>query len=296
MSDQFQTEMKATFLLISLSFFLSVSFAQDRLKPGAIYQQGEEIFAPMVGYKGVVPDGWFGTLPQDEEVFLMIPNGNTNGYMFISANQYPISTLKENWKLDFSLTDEIVVSIKGVPKIEGNNMTADFDVTGTREPFAGYAVAIEGGFGWTIVTILLSPVSQKETYLKNFDQLLASSVIEKPSIGTIYGDFDWAKFLKNKYLMSYISSNQYKEQDEIWLCPDGTFRAKIKSKGRLVVEKSPYKGNNKGTWTAEGIGEKGLLHLVLPKQNDVTLKMEIKDDKIFINGGRFFALEYNDCK
>jgi hypothetical protein len=169
-------------------------------------------------------------------------------------------------------------------------------VTGSREPFVGYAVAIEGGYGWTIGMILLAPTSQYEQYKKNFEQLIASSVVEEPSIGTLYGDFNWPEFLKNKYLMSYISSTQYKEQDEIWLCGDGTFRSKIKTKGKLVVEKSPYKGTRKGTWTAEGIGEKGQLNLSSSKGESVSLSMEIKDDKIFINGGRFFALENNNCK
>jgi hypothetical protein len=279
-------------------FFIIVfsSLAQDRLKPGAIYQQGAEIFAPMVGYRGIVPDDWFGTLPQEEEVFLMIPNGNEAGYMFINAHNVPLSRLKDDWLLDFSVTDEIIISIKGQPTIEGNRMWADFDVTGSREPFVGYAVAIEGGYGWTIGMILLAPTSQYEHYKKNFDQLLESSQIEAPRIGSIYGDFNWPEFLRNKYLMSYISSTQYKEQDEIWLCADGTFRSKIKSKGALVVEKSPYKGKRKGTWTAEGIGETGKLNLSASKGESVSLSMEIKDDKIFINGGRFFALESNDCK
>jgi len=288
--------MKTSFLLIFTCLIISASIAQDRLKPGKIYEQGQEIFAPMVGYKGVVPDGWFGTLPQEEEVFLMIPNGNTSGYMFINAHHTPINQLKEDWKRDFSVTDEIIISIKGDPRIEGKKMTADFDVTGAQEPFMGYAVAIEGDYDWTIVMIILSPIKNKDTYMKNFNQLLASSVIQEPSIGTLYGDFNWSEFLKNKYLMSYLSSAQYKEQDEIWLCANGTFRAKIKSKGKLVVEKSPYKGNNKGTWTAEGIGEKGKLYLSVSKNNDATLEMEIKDDKIFINGGRFFALENENCK
>jgi len=270
--------------------------SQDRLKPGAIYDQGQEIFAPMVGYKGVVPNGWFGTLPQEEEVFLLIPNGNANGYMFISARQVPINQLKDSWMYDFSVTDEIVISIKGEPKISGNKMWADFVVTGSREPFVGYAEAIEGGYGWTVVMILLSPVSKYEGYKNNFDQLVASSVLQEPTIGSKYGDFNWAEFLKNKYLMSYLSEIQYKEQDEIWLCPDGTFRSKIKSKGRLVTEKSPYKGSRKGSWTAEGIGEIGKLNLITSKDESVTLQMEIKDDKIFINGGRFFALENNQCK
>lgn len=283
--------------IIPILFFISFfSLSQDRLKPGAIYQQGEEIYAPMVGYKGVVPNGWFGTLPQEEEVFLMIPNGNTNGFMFINAHHIGLNKLKEAWQKDFSVTDEIVVSVKGEATIEGNRMTADIEVTGAREAFTGYAVAIEGGYDWTIAMLLLSPVNKYEEYRKNFDQLLASSVVEEPSIGSIYGDFNWAEYLKNKYLMSYLSSTQYKEQDEIWLCSDGTFRSKIKSKGRLVTEKSPYKGNRKGTWSAEGIGEKGKLMIATSKNEAVVLEMEIKDDKIFINGGRFFVLENNGCR
>lgn len=288
--------MKTLFLLISIFLATVSGFAQDRLKPGAIYEQGQKIFAPMVGYIGEVPNGWFGTLPQEEEVFLMIPNGNTNGFMFINANQVDLSELRKEWDYDLSLTDEIVVSIKGEPKIEDNRMIGEFEVTGSKEPFVGHAVAIDGGHGWTITLILLSPVSQYEAYRKNFDQLIASSVVEEPSIGSIYGDFNWPEFLKNKYLMSYLSSTEYREQNEVWLCADGTFRSKIKTKGMLKVEDSAYKGKKKGTWTAEGIGEKGKLHLYFTKNDDVVLDMEIKDDKIFINGGRFFALENPECK
>lgn len=288
--------MKKVLLFVFLSCTFSGTFSQSRLKPGSVYEQGQEIFAPMVGYKGVVPNGWFGTLPQEEEVFLMIPNGNTNGFMFINANHMNLSELRKEWNYDLSLTDEIVISLKGEPKIEGNRMIGEFEVIGSREPFMGYAVAIDGGHGWTMTLSLLSPVSQYEAYRKNFDQLVASSLVEEPSLGSIYGDFNWPEFLKNKYLMSYLSSTQYKEQNEVWLCGDGTFRSKIKSKGMLKVEDSAYKGKKKGTWTAEGVGEKGKLHLYFTKNNDVVLDMEIRDDKIFVNGGRFFALENNECK
>ena len=284
-------------LLVAILFFLHLSTqAQERLKPGAIYEQGQEIFAPTVGYRGVVPDGWFGTLPQEEEVFLMIPVGNAEGYMFINANHMDMKELRQEWNHHLSLTDELVIKLKGEPTVEGNRMTGEFEVTGSRKPYTAYAVAIDGGHGWTLTMSLLSPLDQYERFRKNFDQLVASSKIEAPSLGSIYADFNWPEFLKNKYFMSYLSSIQYKEQDEIWLCGDGTFRSRIKSKGKLVVDKSEYKGRKKGTWRAEGIGETGKLYLSLPKNNDVVLEMEIKDDKIFINGGRFFALENNQCK
>ncbi len=288
--------MKIPSLVLPFLFLTTYSFSQDRLKPGAVYEQGQEIFAPLVGYKGVVPEGWFGTLPQEEEVFLMIPNGNTDGYMFINANHMNMGELRKEWDYPLSLTDEIVISLKGEPTINGKQMIGEFDVIGSLEPYKGYAVAIDGGHGWTMTLALLSPVNLYETYRKNFDQLVASSSVEEPSIGSIYGDFDWPGFLKDKYMMSYLSSTQYKEQNEIWLCADGTFRSKIKTKGLLKVENSAYKGRKKGTWKAEGIGEKGKLHLYFTKNDDLILDMEIKDDKIFINGGRFFALENNECK
>ena len=288
--------MKSAFLLIVSFLVMCSSFAQDRLKPGAIYEQGQEIYAPMVGYRGVVPDGWFGTLPQEEEVFLMIPNGNADGYMFINANPMDLSQLRKEWNNDLSLTDALVISLDGEPAIDGNRMTGNFEVTGSRVPYIGYAVAIDGGYGWTLTLSLLCPVEKYDDFKKNFNQLITSSIVEEPSIGTMYGDFNWPEFLKDKYLMSYLSSTQYKEQNEVWLCGDGTFKSKIKTKGLLKVENSAYKGRKKGTWMAEGIGEKGTLHLYFTKNDDVVLDMEIKDDKIFVNGGRFFALKNTECK
>lgn len=283
----------SAFILVLLSISAG---AQDRLKPGAIYQQGEKIFAPMVGYRGVIPEGWFGTLPQGEEVFMLIPVGNRSGYMFIRALQEPITNVAAIWDSEFKLTDVISITIKDHPVIEGNKLRADFDVKGAKEPSVGHAEAIQGDFGWTVVMVLLSPVDMMDTYKENFAQLLASSLLEEPSIGSIYGDLKWSEFLSNKYLMSYVDAQGYKEQDEIWLCPDGTFRAKIKSKGRLVTEKSPYKGSNKGTWRAEGIGEKGKLILSTSKGATESFDLLINEDKVFVNRERFFILESQDCK
>ena len=118
--------MKRLFAVALFSLVFVFTNAQDRLKPGLIYEQGQEIFAPMVGYRGIVPDGWFGTLPQEEEVFLMIPNGNTAGYMFINANPMDIKQLRKEWNNHLSLTDELVISLKGEPIMEGNRMTGEF--------------------------------------------------------------------------------------------------------------------------------------------------------------------------
>ena len=136
--------MKSIFIFTVILSLCFRAISQDRLKPGAIYEQGQEIYAPMVGYRGIVPNGWFGTLPQEEEVFLMIPNGNADGYMFINANPMNMTQLRQEWNHDLSLTDELVISLKGEPRIEGNKMTGEFEVTGSRVPYKGIAVAIDG--------------------------------------------------------------------------------------------------------------------------------------------------------
>ena len=126
--------MKHILSIVAFVAIVAIAHGQDRLKRGAIYQQGEAIYAPMVGYKGVVPTGWFGTIPQNEEYFLMIPNSNTTGYMFVNANKQNLTQLAGMWKTSFALTDNIIITIKGEPKISGNIMTADFTVSGAREP------------------------------------------------------------------------------------------------------------------------------------------------------------------
>jgi len=288
--------MKNLLSLLLLFIFVTGVHSQDRTKRGAIYQQGEAIFAPMVGYKGVLPTGWFGTVPQGEEYFLMIPNGNATGYMFINANHQSLQELALIWKGSFALTDNIIISMIGSPTISENTMSANFSVAGAQEPAVGYAHAIEGGHGWTVVMILLAPVSKKAEFKQNFDELISSSVLEAPSITTIHGDFNWAERLNSKYLMSYISQTNYTEQNEIWLCPDGSFRSKIMSKGMLKVESSDYRGSKNGTWTAEGIGEKGTATLTFKKKPPVTVELEIKDDKYYLNGVRIFVLENKNCK
>ena len=250
--------MKSAFLLIVSFLVMSSSFAQDRLKPGAIYEQGQEIYAPMVGYRGVVPDGWFGTLPQEEEVFLMIPNGNADGYIFINANPMDLSQLRKEWNNDLSLTDALVISLDGEPAIDGNRMTGNFEVTGSRVPYIGYAVAIDGGYGWTLTLSLLCPVDKYDDFKKNFNQLITSSIVEEPSIGTMYGDFNWPEFLKDKYLMSYLSSTQYKEQNEIWLCGDGTFKSKIKTKVCSKLKTAPTKAERREPGWQKVLGKKAL--------------------------------------
>ena len=289
--------MKKYLFLLFLPAFIN-SYSQDRLRPGKIYDQGESIYAPTVGYRGKIPPGWYGTLPEGEEVFLLLPADNEEAYMFINVHQKTLSQIKEDWKEKFALTPAISVSLKGVAVLSGNKLTGEFNVTGSSEKARAYAEAIDGGHGYVFVFILLAPERGFEARMKSLEQLIGSSTYEAPSITHVYGDFNWKEFLPNKYLSSYVSSREMVQKNHIWICADGTFKTKIKSGGLTKVkgDKNKYKGTNKGKWTAEGIGPKGKLILNFDNKPPLTIDLEIRDEKVYLNGFRYFALYYSGCK
>jgi hypothetical protein len=282
-------------LLVFLLIIVIDCIAQERLSPGKLYDQGEEIVAPRIGFQARIPAGWFGTLPQGEEVFLLLPRGNRQGYMFINAHNAPLHELKERWSRIFSLTETITVSMQGDARLEGNTLEAELEVKGTQIPYKGQAKAVDGGQGFVISFILLAPAEMYGEYSDNFHELASSCTFSSPRKGSVYQDFNWVEFLQQIYLVSWISSAQYKEQNHIWFCPDGTFKTKIKSSG-FVREKGPYKGRNKGIWSVEGTGPKGSLTFNFDKKPPLTVHIEIRDDKIFLNGERFYGLENDQCK
>jgi hypothetical protein len=132
--------MKKYFLILLLPIIFE-THAQDRLKAGKIYSEGEIIYAPTVGYKGKIPQGWYGTLPEGEEVFLLLPTDNREAYMFINVHQKTLQQLREDWNGKFALTPAITITLKGDAKIESGKMTGDFNVTGSREKAKAYAEA-----------------------------------------------------------------------------------------------------------------------------------------------------------
>ncbi len=282
------------FLLTALPFY--TINAQNRIKSGTIYQTGDTIEAPLVGMRSIIPNGWYGTLPQGEEVFLLLPVSNKLGYMFINVRQKTLDELKQDWNDPIHLTETITGSLKDEPTINDGKLVADFKFTGTKVPSVGYAEAIDGKHGYTFVFILLSPVDHFEEYIKDFRSLVNATQLEAPSITGIYDKFDWKKFLNGKYLMSYSSTAMYREKNEIWICPDSTFSTNIRSGGILKGEKSKYKGNKRGTWAAEGIGQDGTITLNYKKLGMLTLQLHIKDEQIFVNGERFFALNNENCR
>jgi hypothetical protein len=280
--------------IISLS--LNISFSQERLQPGKIYNPGEEINAPMIGLTATIPEGWAGYLPTDTEMLLLANIENPEGSIYALPFDDTMDDIKERLSLNikFEVENGIELAPKGDPFMRGEVLALEMIVKNSSETLLGYAEAKCADYGWCIVYLMITPEYMYEKSKKALIQFMDNSSMGEPTLGSLYANFDWPEKLKNKYIATYIKNPYVKARDQVWLCADGTFRSKLQQKGIGNLSKK-HKGNRSGTWEGRGIGPTGELTLNFKKAAPINVQLELKDDKLFVNGHRFYVMEHN-CK
>ena len=294
MHSKYQVVLSLIFLFIL--GFQSGTYSQERLKAGRIYQPGEKINAPMVGLTSVIPEGWAGYLPQDTEVFLLANINSPDGSIYAFAFEETMDDIKArlNLNIKFEVENGIELARRGDPFMRGDVLAVELIVKNNTKNLLGYAEAKCADYGYCIEYLLIVPEDIYEESKQSLISFMDNSQLRKPTLESMYANFNWLEKLKNKYLATYISNPYIKKNNQVWLCSDGTFKSKIQQKGFGELSKS-YKGNKSGTWVAKGIGPKGELILNFKKADPITVALELKDDKLYVNGNRFYFMEYN-CK
>lgn len=285
--------------ILSLVFSLMLlfpAFSQERLQPGRLYQAGEEINAPMVGLTSIIPEGWAGYLPTDTEMLMLANVENPEGTIYAFGFDDTMDDIKARLDLDikFEVENGIELDRKGDPFMRGEVLAVDLVVKNSTNNLLGYAEAKCADYGWCVMYLMITPEYIYEESKKGLIQFMDNSTLGEPTLGSLYANFDWPEKLKGKYLATYISNPYVKKNNQVWLCPDGTFRSKIQQKGFGDLSKK-YKGSKSGTWEGQGIGPTGELILHFKKADPVSVSLELKEDKLYINGNRFYVMEHK-CK
>lgn len=272
------------------------------VQPGTLYESGEKVSSPKYGIMGVIPDGWAGTLPRDTEVFLLMPSTGQPGEIFLFVSgESNLEAIQENWISGVELSEMISIKsddaeidgdfLRGEAKVEGEN---------TNKGNRGYAVAKCNPEGSCIVCLGIAPYQFFSNTKTGVDNFMNKISFTAPFTGSIYADFDWKEFLSDKMLISFqmieSGGQSGSKENTIHLCGDGTFRADIYKKGILKEYNPQYKGRQSGTWTAEGVGERGVLKLNFKKLPAAEIGLYINDEKIFANDERYFAGASDKCK
>jgi hypothetical protein len=196
--------------------------------------------------------------------------------------------------IKFEVENGIELDRRGDPFMRGDVLAVELIVKNSTNNSLGYAEAKCADYGWCVMYLMITPEYMYEESKNGLIAFMDNSKLSEPTLGSIYENFNWPEKLKNKYLATYISNPYVKKNNQVWLCADGTFRSKIQQKGFGELSKK-YKGNKSGTWEGRGTGPKGELILNFKKADPVSVALELKDDKLYIQGDRFYFMDHT-CK
>jgi len=289
--------MKTPFLF-SILILTSIIGNGQGVQPGKMYEAGDELIGPMYGVNSKVPDGWMGLLPMDTEIFLLVPVGsNMDGEIYVTADTTDFETIKKQWILGLKLDNGNTLKSDGELFMRGDALASNVIIEGYgASSFKGYIEAKCGEFGTCISFLLLCPPQFYDSLKEGLLQLSDNTSMVKPSLSSVYEKFDWREFLSGKYVANFDYVPGAKSESEIWLCPDGSFRSKLKRGGTLKNDANEYQGKKSGTWKTSSIGKTGILTLEIDKMDRIDLDLLIENERLFVNGKRFFAMLTNECK
>lgn len=285
------------FGLVLFLFFSQTILAQGKLRPGVLYEPGESFLAPRAGVSATIPDGWTGISPRDTELFLLQAQDKSNGRIYASAAEDTEASIIKRWEEPWVLAPGIQIEKTGQGMRRNGNPASYLTVKGSTQNMQGYAEAICGPHGICVVLVLLTPEKYLEEQRQTLIQLADDLSFSQPKIVDLYDDFNWASYLPGKYFVQYENRPGSKAVNELWLCPDGSFKMKLKRKGLVKDEVGDYKGRTKGRWRIdEDMGQHTTLYLVFDRKPLVAIDARIEDDKIYFNDLRHYAMMYNKCR
>jgi hypothetical protein len=296
---------RQTYWLIWLGALLPATlYAQlpsNRIKPAEMYQSGDTIRSPRLGVQAVVPEGWAGVLPRDTEVFLMMPQDNTIGEIYVVVNEkMDLQGQMKRWQAGMELSDGLVLEPNGeITKRGPDIISAVGKATGAganNSQLKVYTEAKCSPYGFCIVFLSTSDALNYDKVKKTVQTIVDNTVFQAPSNESPYKNFDWKKFLSGKIILAMGYDDHSKKIDEVDLCGDGTFRSRITRTGIFKGQAKDYTGKKEGTWVVKSMGEKATITLTFKKLPPVDVELVAKDEEIYINGTRHFAGESQQCK
>ncbi len=284
------------FLFSTLSLISLFSFSQQTISPGQVYNQGDELYAPRLGFTLSVPAGWMGTLPQNSSIFLLSSLKGIDGQIFVLGDTTDFETMKIRWPQGLELEEGRVLKSNG-NIIEENGILFSMVILtgGQNQAYTGFIAARCGEYGRCVSALLTCEVKNLEEMKKSVHEFLNSVNFVSPNMKNEYDGYDWKLFLANKQLIHYDNVVGSKSVNELWLCEDGTFMSKLKRTGVVKGEIGKYKGKHKGTWETSSFGKTGTLRLNFEKLPPVEVDLLIEDDHIFLNRKRHVALAAAMC-
>jgi hypothetical protein len=140
--------------LILIHFTVS---AQERIRPGIIYQSGDTIHAPRYGITTVIPEGWVGVLPQQTEMFLLMAKDNPQSSIYAFGIEDTEKSLQDRWMQGPGLKVENNIQLVRSSEVfrRHDAIAADLTVENSTNNLKGYIEAKCSDFGRCLILLLV---------------------------------------------------------------------------------------------------------------------------------------------
>jgi len=290
--------MKQIVLLLILLPLVGNTQPNKRLQPGKMYEPGEVLFAPRLGLTAKVPQGWTGVLPRDAEIFLLTSQRSSAEIFVLVNDDTNLSNLMQSWEKGFDIANQIRLKSSGA-SIREETLSAEVIAVGPfiNKGMRGYAAARCSIHGPCVTTLAIMPAQQYDDVKADVDVFMSGTTFEAPSLASAYADLSWKDFLAGQMVTTYAFLEQGSKETMVHLCRNGTFHAKVTKKGILKNQNPAYKGKLTGTWSADGVGEHGLLHLAFDKElPPLDIELTMKEEKFYAGSDRYFIAVSDQCK
>ncbi|WP_268122738.1 hypothetical protein [Roseivirga pacifica] len=281
-------------LLVLLSFS---SFAQETIRTGKIYKGGDYIDIPWHGIKLTIPPKWKGYATEGTEM-LTLSNDTAN----VTLRGFPVEDnlqiIKAELVSGMELTPGIEIKSAGEVKTTATSLKSELKISSNSQN-NGY-LQIECGESGQCVGLLINTNARNHASFESTLQTFFDNMeIGEPTAPSANSSYVWSEELNDKHIFHYESSLKGTLDNEFWLCPDGTFTARIKRKGTFKnYSGRTLRGKQKGTYKIEGKGEEGRIILTFSHSPNTQVILEGKQQngEIYFNDVKYFLAYHGNCK
>jgi hypothetical protein len=146
--------------------------------------------------------------------------------------------------------------------------------------------------GTIVATITAYSASGKKKFSGLGKVVSASIKITKPKVvaaaAPAASSDTWQKWLTGARLTRFSNLSGYSEKESYTFCPNGSFYRSFNASSSSVNGTGVAEAKNRGTWSATGTGNSGVIILNFANESVDRSAVEYRDGKTYWGGTRYF--------
>lgn len=306
-------------LLTMLCVIFSTFASAVEIQQGQQYAGGTLLESSAAGVALQVPQGWQGGWPAGSEM-LVLASPDGTGYIFVHVAEMHEGGATELMSQPVPLGDGIVLQPQTAAAKDADGLiSAPYRVTGAPQPWNATIKTRIGAHGIGAAFIALGQPASFASVNALARKLALTTTFKKPvtqSAAAPGPAGNWQDYMRGRYVVRYYTATGYTEEDHIWLCSDGTFYRNTASGGFGGGASGAFGGQASGRWQATGgtgaIGELTLQYgpgAVSESSTTfgdwtersagydrIVFSLELRDDKLYLNGKKWLRGTNEQCR